>query len=274
MRSPQGASHGIAPGPGQRADFIPRDTVVNQLLLALDPDDFVIIAPRLTRVALKPRQVLVEPHIPIREAFFIENGAASVVSCTRHDRGLEVSMVGSMGLAGLPLTLGSVTSPFRCLMQIGGTALRIGADDLLRAIDDIPALRRILLSYTQVRLVQQAQIAVCNARHRLRQRVAGWMLMGLDRVPGGELPVTHDLLARLLGVRRAGVSAIIESFEREGIVRAGRGRLAVVDHAALTAAACDCHAVIRREHERLLGHHRRADRMPPGRADQPLTVAV
>jgi CRP-like cAMP-binding protein len=233
-------------------DIVQLDSIQNKLLRALAPEELRKLVPRLRPVPLRPRQVLVEPNIPVREVYFIEDGIAGVISRSKQRRPMEISMVGRWGLVGLPAVLGTGRSPFRCVVQVPGKALRMQAEDLQRAMRETAAFQQILLNYVQARMVQQAQITVCNARHRVRERVARWLLMGLDRLDGTAIPVTHDLLGRMLGIRRAGVTVVISEMEAEGILRRGRGKLEILDRDRLGQTACHCHGFIRREYERLI----------------------
>jgi CRP-like cAMP-binding protein len=227
-------------------------TIRNKLLAGLNPGSLALLAPHLQRVFLRQRQVLVEPQVPVREVFFIETGVASVISRIKQDRGSEITMVGCMGVVGLPAVLGTCTSPFRCVVQIPGLALRMSADDLRGAIDEIPGVGQQLMNYVQAAMIQQAQITVCNSKHRVEQRVARWLLMGMDRIDGSTLPITHGLLSRVLGVRRASVTLTIQALERAGIIRHGRGQLTVADRDGLRHVACDCCGFIKREYDRLI----------------------
>jgi CRP-like cAMP-binding protein len=236
----------------QPMETIQPDSVQNKLLLALGSTELGKLTAQLQRVMLRPRQILVEPNIPVREVYFIEHGIAGVISRSKQRRPMEVSMVGRWGLVGLPAVLGTSRSPFRCIVQVPGTALRMRAEDLQRAMREMPAFQQMLMNYVQARMVQQAQITVCNARHRVKERVARWLLMGLDRLDGTAIPVTHDLLGRMLGIRRAGVTVVISEMEADGILRRGRGQLEVLDRDRLQQAGCHCHGFIRREYERLI----------------------
>ena len=231
---------------------IPPEAVVNKLLLGLGMAELRQLSGCLHRVVLRPRQILVEPNLPVRDVYFIENGLTSVISRSKQRRPMEVSMVGRWGLVGLPAVLGTGRSPFRCVVQVPGTALRMNAEDVQRTMREVPAFHQMLMNYVQARMVQQAQITVCNARHRIRQRVARWLLMGLDRLDGTEIPVTHDLLGRMLGIRRAGVTVVISEMETQGILQRGRGQIEIIDRDQLEAAACHCYDFIRREYERLI----------------------
>jgi CRP-like cAMP-binding protein len=231
-----------------------QSSVANKLLLGLEPNFFRQIAPLLRRVPLRMRQTLVEPNLPVREVYFIERGTASVISRSTQHRPIEVSMIGCMGLAGLPAVLGTNRSPFRCVVQIPGTAVQMRAEDLRCAMEEIPRFRQLMMNYVQARMVQQAQITVCNARHQIKQRVARWLLMGLDRLEGNVIPVTHELLGRMLGIRRASVTVAVSEMAATGMLCCGRGQLTIVDLPKLEQCACDCHDFIKREYDRLIGH--------------------
>jgi Mn-dependent DtxR family transcriptional regulator len=74
-----------------------------------------------------------------------------------------------------------------------------------------------------------------------------------DRVEGDEFVLTHDVLAQMLAVRRAGVSVAADAFRRRGLIAYRRSRVAVLDRAGLEAAACECYGVVRAQRDRLVG---------------------
>jgi hypothetical protein len=128
------------------------------------------------------------------------------------------------------------------------------AEDLQCAMEKIPEVRQLMMNYVQARMVQQAQITLCNARHPIKQRVARWLLMGLDRLEGNAIPVTHELPGRMLGVRRASVTVAIGEMAATGMLCCGRGQLTIVDRPKLEQCACECHGFIKREYDRLIVH--------------------
>lgn len=227
--------------------------VRNDLLGALPAEELARLRPRLERVALKRRQALQERNVPMSHAFFIEKGAASLLSRSGDGAfALEVGMLGRKDVAGIPIVLGTARSPHRCVVQTPGEALRIRADDLRQAMDEMPALRQLLLGYVQAALVQSAQLVVCNARHPLGERIARWLLVAHDRLDGNEICITHQAIGRALGVRRAGVTTAMGRMEEAGLLRRKRGCVVVLDQAGLEEAACDCYRIIRAEHQRLV----------------------
>jgi CRP-like cAMP-binding protein len=89
--------------------------------------------------------------------------------------------------------------------------------------------------------------------HRVQQRLARWLLMTRDRVRDDELPMTHDTLARMLGVHRPTISNAAEELRERGLIAYHRGKIAVVDRAGLEAASCEHYAQFRAVYEELLG---------------------
>jgi CRP-like cAMP-binding protein len=98
---------------------------------------------------------------------------------------------------------------------------------------------------------QLTQIAACNTFHTIEARVARWLLMTRDRMAPGELEVTQENLARMLGVRRVGVTIAAGNLQREGLIAYSRGRIAILDHTQLARRACECYGVVSHLYERL-----------------------
>jgi CRP-like cAMP-binding protein len=166
---------------------------------------------------------------------------------------LEVGVVGREGLVGLPVLLGEDSSTTEALVQAPGTAWRVPAAELRRALETGAALRALLLRYVLAFHVQVAQTAACNARHALEERFARWLLMAHDRAEGDAFPLTQEFAAMMLGVRRAGVSVAAAVLQKAGAIAYAHGRVAVLDRAGLEAASCECYGTVRRQFERLHG---------------------
>ena len=222
-------------------------------LLALLPDgDMARLRPHLERVQLKRRQVLQERNLPVQHAYFIERGAVSLLCREGQGTAMEVATLGSTDFTGLPVVLGSGRSPHRCVVQVPGEAVRIAAPALAQALEELPCLRRVLLLHVQLLLTQTAQIAVCNTRHTLSERVARSLLTMRDCLGRDIVPLTHECLARGLGVRRASVTTTIGELERSGLVRRGRGEIGIADPEGLEARSCSCHRAVAAERQRLV----------------------
>jgi len=248
--------------------------VRNRVLASLNPSSFRRLAPHLAPVALERRAVLQDHFHRIEHVYFIERGVASLYARTRADGPVEVAMVGPFGFVGAAAILGNTRSPHRCLMHVPGAALRIGVTELLDAMDASPTIRHHLLAYVHALLVQNAQVALCNGRHDVEQRLCRWLLLAADRLDGTVIPITHDMLSMNLGVRRAGVTSLLGLLQKSGVLAMGRASCEIVDRAALEARACECFAIISAEFRHLNErgcHEHELDDGAPARRD-PLVV--
>ena len=214
---------------------VQQSSLRNRLLKLLPPEDFALLP--LQRVPLPARLVLVEPSVPIEYLYFMEDGMTSITTDISGAK-VELGMIGREGLvAAAPVMLAANQSPYLHFVQMPGEGLRISRTDLLAAVDRSPVLRSLLLRSIQALLVQTAETAFANAVYTIEVRLARWLLMCHDRVEGDELVLTHDLLAQMLGVRRPGVSVATQILEGEGLIRAKRRQITILDRGRLEALA-------------------------------------
>jgi CRP-like cAMP-binding protein len=209
-----------------------QSAVRNRLLAALTPEDFSRLASQLEPVPLPLHEVLIAPQQPIAQAYFVEEGIVSLVADTREGR-IEVGLTGREGFVGVPIALGAQTTPHTAIVQASGEALRIAAGALEDALDASAGLRRVLGRYVQSLLVQVGQTVYANADLTVEARLARWILMTHDRLEQDELPLTHEVLSKMLGVRRPTVTTATHLLEGAGMIRARRGRITVVDREKL-----------------------------------------
>ncbi len=225
----------------------------NRLLAALPPDGYAALAPHLEPVTLAFKEPVYEPNRPIPHVLFPTTGVFSVLTVMADGAAIEVATSGNEGMLGLPLFLGTTTSPGLVFSQIPGESLRLPAAAFQEAVEHNRQLVAILHRYTLALLLQIAQSAACNRLHTMEHRCARWLLLTHDRVAADRFPLTHEFLGQMLGVRRASVTEAVGTLQQAGLITYRRGRMTVVDRAGLEAAACECYGVIRAEYDRLLG---------------------
>jgi CRP-like cAMP-binding protein len=223
----------------------------NRLLAALPSGELEHLLPRLEPVELVFRQVLIAPGEPIEAVFFPETGWTSTLIIFGSGDAGEVGLVGREGMIGAPLLFGDDRGHTRTIVQATGTALRVEAA-AFRSLHGLPALRARLLRYALALHAQVSQIAACNGRHPMAQRLARWLLMAHDRAESDAFPMTHELLAVMLGVRRAGITLAAGALQRAGFIRYDRGIMEITDRPGLEAAACECYGAMEREFVRLM----------------------
>ncbi|MFT8245749.1 Crp/Fnr family transcriptional regulator [Roseomonas sp. BN140053] len=225
----------------------------NRLLRALPESSLARLRPFLNPVELSLRQVLHDPERPIETVYFPETGWISMIAPLEDGEGAEVGMIGPDGVVGIPVVLGGDCDDLEALVQNAGTALSIGTGALREAMAADPVLQGLLLRYALVHLGQVSRTAACNGRHSTEQRLARWLLMAHDRTVGDEFTMTHEFLAIMLGLRRAGVTVAAGALQRAGLIRYQRGCITVTDRPGLESASCECYSIVRRDMERLLG---------------------
>jgi len=232
---------------------IQQSAVRNGLLAILPPENFAALAPNLRPVELEFRQALYEPGQRIRSAYFLERGMISQIAPLEEGHNVEVGIIGREGLAGVSVILGGERATTEAMVQMEGSALRIGVEELHAAFDQMAPLRRVLLRYVQASHLQIAQTAACNARHKVDERLARWLLMAHDRAEQDEFPMTHEFLALMLAARRASISVAASVLQKAGVISYTHGHMAVHDRAGLEAASCECYAIVREQCDVLLG---------------------
>ena len=225
----------------------------NTLLLSLSPSDFDLLAPRLEAVTLGVRKMLEKPNQKIEDVYFPETGFASVVAVQRNGKEVEVGLIGREGMTGLPVVLGNHRSPHATYIQAPGKGHSIPTGELRQAMQDSGSLRDSLLKFVQAFGVQTTHTAICNAQSKLDQRLARWLLMAQDRIQSDILPLTHEFLSLMLGVRRPGVTVALKALRERGLISYRRGKITVENRKGMARVAGDAYGTPESEYRRLIG---------------------
>ncbi|WP_107667112.1 Crp/Fnr family transcriptional regulator [Cyanothece sp. BG0011] len=231
-----------------------RKCLDNKLLLALPESEYKRLSLHFKPIILTAGTVIHECQEKLNYAYFPNSAMISLLSIMETGNSTEVSLVGNEGMVGLPIILGGDYNVDRAIVSIGGTALRVEADPLKQAFEQGERFQNLLLFYIQTRLTQVAQIAACNRQHTIEQRLARWLLSVYDCVLENPLPLTHELMANLLGTRRAGVTVAANKLQRAGIIQYSRGKITILNREELENSACECYGLIQNE---LAGLHLR-----------------
>ena len=224
----------------------------NCLLSKLSLELLERLRPRLQPVALDVRQVIYEPNVPIRYAYFPEQGMISVVSVMEDGNSIEVGTIGREGMAGAMLLLGSDSMPYQFFVQAPGHAERLEASVLVDEAERSRELRQLILRYQLAFHTQTMQGVACNGLHTVQRRCCRWLLMARDRADSDDLQLTHEFLGLMLGVRRASVTDVLRPLQDAGLVRSSHGTITILNREALERGACECYRVIADQQKQVL----------------------
>lgn len=218
--------------------------ILNRLLKALPEKDYLQCFKKLERVELVYGDTIYETGAVIKHVYFPESGIVSLLSTVEEQSTLEVGIVGSEGMLGLPVFLGVKTSNNLALVQGVGTAMRMTTADFLTECASGEEFTRILKRFTHSLMTQTAQSAACNRYHPIDARMARWLLMTHDRMRTGKFQITQEFLSNMVGVRREAVNKAARSFHDQGLISYKRGKLSILDLKGLKVIVCDCYKVI------------------------------
>lgn len=224
----------------------------NHLLAALPQADFERLAASLELVVMPLGEMIYEPHLPLRYAYFPTTSIVSLHYVMESGASAEAAGVGNEGIVGVSLFMGSNTTISSAVVQTAGHAYRLEASVLLAEFQRAGFMQRVLLRYSQALMTQIMQTAVCNRHHTIEQQLCRWLLLTLDRIPASELVMTQELIANMLGVRREGITDAAGKLQQGGYIRYRRGHIAVLNRVALQTLSCECYAVVKKEWHRLL----------------------
>lgn len=230
----------------------PAELVQNRLIAAMGREVLHRWAPHLGPVEMQLGESVYEPGHTLEYVYFPTTALVSLLHVMSNGASAEIAVVGNDGMVGVFLFLGAGSTSTRGVVQSAGRALRLPLAQLHNEFARSGSVMSIMLRYTQALITQMTQTAACNRHHTIDQQLCRWLLLSLDRIEGNELVMTHELIANMLGVRREGVTAAAHKLQLRGLIRYSRGHITVLDRQGIERCACECYAVVKKEHDRLL----------------------
>jgi CRP-like cAMP-binding protein len=221
----------------------------NRVLARLPKAELDRLTPHLSPLDLPLRTPLLDGHA--ENAYFLEEGLASVVLVLTDGSSVEVGVIGIDGVVGIPILLGADTMPGETFIQVAGSGYRIEASRLKEEFERGGQLRSILQKYTLASLVQSAQNAACNRLHTISERLARWILTCHDRIQADRISITHESLGQMLGAPRTTVTLAAGMLQAAGLIDYSRGHVTIKNREGLEHVVCECYATVRDEFRRL-----------------------
>lgn len=227
----------------------------NSILSTLTAAELESIAPHLEPVRLDYAEVLFECSDTLEYAYFPVTSVASLLCCLEDGSCVEIAMVGKEGIIGISVVLGNnAKSLTQAIIKVEGLAYRISVRELKNILARSGGRRagtinKFLLRYAQSLFVQISQTTACNRRHALEKQVCTWLLSCFDRGNPSNLPITHELIAYILGVRRESITTIAKKIQDLGMISYSRGQIQLLCREKLEAHACECYSIVKNEYD-------------------------
>jgi CRP-like cAMP-binding protein len=225
----------------------------NHFLSCLSAEDTAALRPHLRHIALPRGSILDQVGEPVDRVIFPYSGAISFVLRLSTGQGIEVGMIGRNGPIGANAALDQSTAFNQAVVQVDFTGVAIGSVIFGRIAEKSPSLLSALIRWDRAMLTQAQQIAACNVSHGLDQRLCRWLAFTHDLIKSEVLPLTHDYLSQLLGVRRTSMTLAAQHLQEAGIIDYRRGVIRIRNRERLQHSACECYQAINKQFDRLLG---------------------
>jgi CRP-like cAMP-binding protein len=218
--------------------------VTNLLLAALRPEDYSLLRPYFSQVSLAKNAMIQESGAPIEQVYFPLSGMISLLASFQTGGEIEIAAIGCEGAVGAKIESAHPSTP-RAIVQLPGSALRIELGHFQQAAQRSVAITRLATSANDIVSANLQQSAGCNALHGVEARLARWLLHARDRFERDDLPLTHEVLSQMLGVRRSTITLAADALQKSRVIRYQRGQIEISDRAGLEATSCECYRALR-----------------------------
>lgn len=221
--------------------------ITNRILRALPQPTLARLCHDLEPVELARGQAVGHVDQHVDHLLFINRGLISLVKTMRDGRTIEIGAIGPEGVTDPNAVFGINETVLESMVQVPGIALRIRRDTVQAVMQEDAALRTLLERYARFAFHQLAQTAACNRLHSLEERCCRWLLIAHDSAHSDTFPLTHEFLAMMLGVHRAGVSIAAHTLKKAGLISYTHGMVTIADRNGIEDVACECYRTIEAE---------------------------
>ncbi len=217
------------------------DALQNELLAALPESEFKKIRPSLELVELASGDILWEAEAKRKHIYFPTTALICILYEADSGVSVEVGITGRQGLVGISTFMGEAKMNTRAVTYREGNAYRMSAEAVQNEFAECGDFQDVCMYFTQTRIAQITQSAICNRLHSVAQHLCRFLLYVHDHQGSDVVKLTHEQIAQALGVRRETVSVAASSLQDHKLIRYSRGRINILDRKALEAFACECY---------------------------------
>ena len=220
----------------------------NRLLASLPKPEYNHLLPYLELVPMPMGYLLFGAKEHLQFVYFPITATVALMCELESGDSAAIAIVGNEGMVGISSIMGGLTLN-TAIVQIVGFSYRLKVQYLKNEVNNKGSLFNLLLCYTKTLITQMSQTAVCNRYHSVEKQLCRFLLQNLDYSSSNLLPITHELIASMIGVRRECVTIAAGNMQRAGIIKYRRGIIEVIDRPKLQKNVCECYNVVKSEHD-------------------------
>ena len=213
----------------------------NLILRSLTMEAWAFLIERSVTTRIGVGEVLCRDGKPLSHVIFPQSGILSALAAPGGNRGTEMISVGREGFIGLPHLTAAGTCEGDIKVLVSGNATFVPFISLNEAQRRFSCVRQSMSRYSMFLLRSLMQTVACERSHDAEQRVALWLLTAMEKLQSPSIPITHEMLSNLLGLRRATVTTVLAGLAENRGVKAGRGVVHVANVKQLETRSCGCY---------------------------------
>jgi len=217
--------------------MLPGNFVIDQMA----GSDILLANARVVRVERTEKTTLID--LPMVSVDFPVTALMSVIGSVDDGGSSEVASVGTESFVEIDAALSNPIAKRTSICVLEGDVIRIPLADFQRTMHASQRFTELIMRAVRARVFVSEQTAVCSIRHSTTQRLARWLLLAAYRLKTSELSITHEQLATIVAMRRAGVSEASAELAAAGGITQTRGTIAIRDRELLEASACECYGI-------------------------------
>jgi CRP-like cAMP-binding protein len=230
----------------------------NRILASLARCDLRMLEP-MEYVRLRARSTLFDAGNPVRHLYFPVSGLVSHVHVDERGAMPEIAQLGAQGMIGVSALLGAERARHRAVVQIAGDAYRVPLSSARAAFEQSRTFQALALKFAEALILEVSQNVICKLRHNVEQQFCQRLLLYADRTGEAAVEMTQEQIADALGSRRQGITEAARKLQARQVIAYSRGRISVLDRAALERFACECYGIVRDGYRALGGE----EALPP-----------
>lgn len=214
----------------------------NLILSSLPMEMARSLKPSIKPVILKKEQFLYQEEDRLEYLYFPETAVISEFKILDDGRMVEIAVTGKEGCVGFPSMFSdSHFAPNCTQVSQAGTAQRVDTVAFEKLLRSNEKIRTSLSHFVDIYIRQISQKAICNMYHSVKERLCTWLLMIQDRCGRKLLNLTHEQIARTLGVYRPSITCIAQELRESNLINYSRGGIMIRDRRRVEHAACSCY---------------------------------